>query len=62
MKLFGLNLAMPMLPAMVRVKLKRPEACPSSRMGTALSATVESGTKVKPMPRPWMRRGSMICQ
>ena len=61
-RLSGGSAAVPMLPAIVRVKLNRPEACPSSRIGTALSATVESGTKVKPMPSPWMKRGSMTCQ
>jgi hypothetical protein len=54
--------AMPMLPPIVRMKLKRPEAWPSSRIGTALSATVDSGTNVKPIPSPWMKRGSMIRQ
>ena len=54
--------AIPMLPAMVRVKLNTPEACPSSRMGTALRATVDSGTNVRPMPSPWMKRGSMMRQ
>ncbi len=53
---------MPMLPPTVRVKLKSPEAWPSSRRGTEPSAIVDSGTNVKPMPSPWTKRGHMMCQ
>ena len=38
-------------------EVEEPGGVASSRIGTALSATVESGTNVKPMPSPWMKRG-----
>ena len=50
-------MATPALPPILRTTLKSAVALGRCRMGTEAKASIWSGTKMQPMPTPWMRRG-----
>ena len=54
--------AMPTEAPVLRIRLKSPEALPMRSAGTAARAAADSGTNVKPMPKPWTSDGHTMLQ
>ena len=55
-------MATPALPPTLRTTLNSAVAFGSWLMGTEARASICSGTKMNPMPIPWMRRGHASAQ